>query len=163
MNFAPLALGAVAAVALLRSKKKVKKESKEPRVERFGRVERLLNVAAIREAGAGGLLPSSQIIYAYVKEGPALDRMTHVMRAQAEMFQTVEFYQLPFSSLKRAIKASGSPMEGIAGVILGVNPDQAYWYDQIFPNDDIKDMSIKVAHRILFALTGAKPSKIKGS
>ncbi len=98
-----------------------------------------------------------------MKEGPALDRMTHVMRAQAEMFQTVEFYQLPFSSLKRAIKASGSPMKGIAGAIVGVNPDQAYWYDHIFPNDDIKDMSIKVAHRILFALTGVKPSKIKES
>ncbi len=83
--------------------------------------------------------------------------MTHVMHAQAEMFQTVAFYQMSFAALKQTLKVVGSPMKGIAGAISGAHPDQAFWYAEIFPNDDIKDMSIKVAHRILFAMTGVKP------
>ena len=162
MQIAPVAIAAIALFAVSRGKKKKPKESAEPRVERFGRVERLLNAAAVRESGAGELIPTPTIAYIYVKKGPTLDRMTHVMSAQAEMFQSVAFYQLPFAALKQALKVEGSPMKGIAGAISGAHPDKAFWYAEIFPNDDIKDMSIKVAHRILFALTGVKP-KIKES
>ena len=161
MQIAPLAIAAVALFAASRAKKKKPKESAEPKVELFGRVERLLNAAAIRDS-LSSLIPPPMILYGYVKEGVALDRMTKVMYGQAEVFQSIEFYQMRISDIRKVVGMKGSPPKGIAGVLVGVHSQDAVWKTEIFPNDDIEDMSIKVVHRIVYAASGVMP-KIKGS
>jgi len=156
MQIAPFAIAAVALLAASRAKKKKPKESSKPRVETFGRVERLLNVAAIN-ASLSSDEPPPTILYAYAGEGPALDRMTKVMYANAEMFRNVEFYQLRLSDLKRVIKMGGELPKGVAGDLVGVHSSGSIWPTHIFPNDDIADMSVKVVHRMVFAMTGKKP------
>lgn len=161
MNFAPLAFAAAALFAVSRGKKRKPKESAEPRIEKFGRVERLLNAAAVF-GSFSDLIPPPQILYTYVKEGPALDRMTAVMQVNAATFQDVEFYQFPLSAFKRIIKTKESPPKGIAGALVGAHPGGALWFAYVYPNDDISDMSTKVVHRIVFAKTGYKPG-VKGA
>lgn len=160
MQLAPIAFAGAALFALSRSKKK-KTISKTPQIEKFGRVERLLNAAAVRES-MSSLTPPPTVMMAYTSKTPALDLATHAMVANAEAFQNVEFYQMPISALKQVVKAQGSPPKGIAGSIVGVHPDGAVWLGYVYPNDDAKDIAVKVAHRVFFAMTGSRP-QIKGA
>ena len=160
MQLAPLALAGAALLVLSKSKKK-KAVSKTPQVEKFGRVERLLNAAAVR-ASLSALTPPPTVMMAYTSKSPALDRVTHAMAANAEAFQNVDFYQMPISALKEVVKMGGSPPPGIAGAIVGVHPDGAIWLGYIFPNDDPRDLAIKVSHRVFFAITGQRP-KVKNA
>ena len=160
MQIAPFAIAAVALFAASRAKKKPK-ESAEPKIERFGRVERLLNAAAIRDS-LSSIIPPPMIIYSYVKEDAALDRMTKIMFGQAAVFQNIEFYQMKISDIRKVVGMKGTPPKGIAGILIGAHSEDAVWKTEIFPNDDIEDMSIKVVQRIIYASTGYMP-KIKGS
>lgn len=159
MQLAPLAL-AGAALLVLSSRKKKRTDS-APRVEKFGRVERLLNAAAVR-ASMSALTPPPTVMMAYTSKTPALERATQAMVANAQAFQNVEFYQMPISALKEVVKVDGQPPKGIAGSIIGIHPDGTIWLGYVFPNDDAKDVAIKVAHRVFFAITGNRP-QIKGA
>jgi hypothetical protein len=161
MQLAPLILAGATLLVLSKGKKKGAGASKMPKVEKFGRVERLLNAAAVRES-MGAMTPPPTVMMAYTSKTPALERATQAMIANAEAFQNVEFYQMPISALKEVVKVEGAPPKGIAGSIVGVHPDGAIWLGYVFPNDDAKDVAIKVAHRVFFALTGKRP-EIKGA
>jgi hypothetical protein len=161
MQIAVFAIAAAALFVASRTKKKKPKESAKPQVEMFGRVERLLNAAAIRES-LSSVIPPPMILYGYVKEGAALDRMTKIMFGQAAVFQNIEFYQMRISDIRKVVGMKGGPPKGIAGILVGVHSEDAVWKTEIFPNDDIEDMSSKVVQRIVYASTGHMP-KIKES
>lgn len=160
MQFAPIAL-AGAAFFVLSKGKKGKTASKTPKVEKFGRVERLLNAAAVRES-MSNLTPPPTVMMAYTSKTPALERVTQAMIANAEAFQNVEFYQMPISALKQVIRAEGAPPKGVAGSIVGVHPSGTIWLGYLYPNDSPRDVAVKVAHRVFFAATGNRP-QIKGA
>ena len=154
MQLAPFLLGGVALFAISRKKKK-RTESSVPKIERFGRVERLLNVAAAREsdAKAQGLTIPPMVVFMYQGKTPALERVTKAMMAQAQAFQNVEFYQLPVSVAKAVSKTDGALPKGSAGFLAGVHGAN-FFGEFIFPNDDPAMIAGKVSRRTLFAITG---------
>ncbi len=158
MQIAPLLLGGAALFAFTRKKKR--KVSTVPKVERFGRVERLLNVAAIEQSHQQWLdagMPSlPTVVFYYVPNTPSLEKVTLAMVAQAQMFQNVEFYQVPVAALARisgqkVALAKGS--SGYLGAARGLlEPEGAF----IFPNDDPQTIATKVARQVLYATTGKR-------
>ena len=149
-------LGGAALFALTR--KKGRKVSTVPQVERFGRVERLVNVAAIKQSHQQWLdagMPSlPTVIFYYVPNTPSLEKVTLAMVAQAQMFQNVEFYQVPVTVLTRIIAQKVTLAKGSSGYLGAVRGMIGTKGAFIFPNDEPQTIANKVAHQVLYATTG---------
>ncbi len=158
MQIVPLAIVGVAAFALTRKKKR--KTSTAPRVEQFGRVERLLNVAALEQShqqwlDAGQPSPPTVVFY-YVPNTPSLEKVTLAMVAQAQMFQNVEFYQVPVTALSRIAGQKVTLAKGSSGYLGAARGMLGMHGAFIFPNDEPQTIATKVARQVLYATTGKK-------
>ncbi len=154
MKIAPFAIAGAFLFAV--SGKRKKAVSAGPAIEKIGRVERLLNSAAIKASIVQSGQPPS-LIYLYTSKDGALERVTAVMKVQADLFPSVQYYQAPVSVVKQVMQMGGSSPSGVSGVLAGMHSDDNVWPTFIYPKDEIKDIAVKVAHRIFFAMHGIRP------
>lgn len=160
MQIAPFAIAAVALLAASRGKKKKPKESTEPKVARFGRVERLLNRAALEQSDQAAVQQGEKpaVVFVYSKTGDALDRITTMMKVNAETYQTVEYYQLPLSVGAKALGIAVKLPPGAVGLLAAARGGQQL-VTFIYPKDDAI-LARRVAVASIFAMTGIEPTKV---
>jgi hypothetical protein len=160
VNYLPIILG-LGLFAVVSRKKTKKPTIETPKIQKFGRVERLLNLAAIKNAlSASKDRPfKPQVIFGYVNETPALEIITKHMYAQAEAFQNVDFYQFPMGIARKIIHSETKPLPGIAGALGAGYRPQIVHAAFIYPEDSEELIAQKISQSILFATTGQLSEK----